>query len=756
MPMAPLLPSTEATCPGPAPSPRAGASSGGGRWARWQPVAAYAGVLLACLAILTWSLRLWRLDLRVPLADSGDGLFHLMLVKGVIGQGWYLHNDSVGVPFGLDMHDFPMPDHLHFLMMKLLGLATRDAFVTVNLYHLLTFPLTALFALFALRQFRVAYPAAALAALLFAFLPYHFQRLVHLHLSAYYLVPLTVLVALWVFLGRLPLYRLTAAPGEKRWHLLSGQTLGAVLVCALTGLSGAYYAFFGCLLLAVAGVAAALFFRKLAPLAVAAALAGVIALAIGAALYPTVRYRQVHGPSPAARDNRAPGEAEIYAMKLTQLLLPIPGHRVPALAALRERYSSPPTPLVNENETASLGLLGSAGLLWLLGRLVLRRPARRQLKLADAVAILAVASVLLATLGGFSSLVALLVTPSIRCYNRMSVYIAFLAFFGLALVLDRLVRRVGTSRLKAAICWGVLAGLLALGALDQTSASYIPPHQALKERHAVLKDFVRRVEASLPRGSWVYQLPYMTFPEGVPPGAMGYYAHFLPYLYSRSLGWSYGGMDGRDADAWLRQLAEEPLAEQVKRIAHAGFAGIYLDRAGLPGRAPQMEAELARLLRAPPLVSSDGARVFFPLAAYAEDLRKGVSDPEWEALRRRALTPVLCFWRKGFLPHQTSPEESWNWCGPAGELVLKNPAAAPRKVKLCMQVQALHPQQSRLRVRGESLDVTTPIDSRPRPLEATLVLSPGQHVLHFNASNLPAHPNPLAFRVLNLKCRDVE
>ena len=93
-----------------------------------------------------------------------------------------------------------------------------------------------------------------------------------------------------------------------------------------------------------------------------------------------------------------------------------------------------------------------------------------------------------------------LVAPSIRCYNRMSVYIAFLAFFGLALLLDRLVRHFGTSRLGAAVCWGVLGGLLVLGSLDQTSAGYVPPHQALKERHDCLREFVRRVEGALPRG----------------------------------------------------------------------------------------------------------------------------------------------------------------------------------------------------------------------------------------------------------------
>ena len=47
-------------------------------------------------------------------------------------------------PFGLDLHDFPLVDSLHFLMIKVLALKGHNSAVSYNLYFLLTFPLTTL------------------------------------------------------------------------------------------------------------------------------------------------------------------------------------------------------------------------------------------------------------------------------------------------------------------------------------------------------------------------------------------------------------------------------------------------------------------------------------------------------------------------------------------------------------------------------------------------------------------------------------
>src|SRR5262245_54453870 len=97
-------------------------SSVGGAWRRLAP---YALALLLCSLILAWQLRLWRLDLCVPLAYSHDGLVSAMYVKAVVDNGWYLHNPHLGAPAGLDLADFPMADGLHFLLVQLLSFGTH-------------------------------------------------------------------------------------------------------------------------------------------------------------------------------------------------------------------------------------------------------------------------------------------------------------------------------------------------------------------------------------------------------------------------------------------------------------------------------------------------------------------------------------------------------------------------------------------------------------------------------------------------------
>jgi hypothetical protein len=57
-----------------------------------------------CLFILIWVLQLWLADLTVPFSCRGDGLLVQMWTKTLVDNRWYLHNDYVGMPTGLDMH----------------------------------------------------------------------------------------------------------------------------------------------------------------------------------------------------------------------------------------------------------------------------------------------------------------------------------------------------------------------------------------------------------------------------------------------------------------------------------------------------------------------------------------------------------------------------------------------------------------------------------------------------------------------------
>src|SRR5262245_47271450 len=98
-------------------------AAGGAGLVSLRPWAEYLGAAALSVLILVVVLRLWRADLTVPFAYSGDGLLTCAWVKGLVEHGWFLHNPSVGLPSGLDVHDFPMAESLHFAVIKLLSLA---------------------------------------------------------------------------------------------------------------------------------------------------------------------------------------------------------------------------------------------------------------------------------------------------------------------------------------------------------------------------------------------------------------------------------------------------------------------------------------------------------------------------------------------------------------------------------------------------------------------------------------------------------
>jgi phosphoglycerol transferase len=311
-------------------------------------------------------------------------------------------------------------------------------------------------------------------------------------------------------------------------------------------------------------------------------------------------------------------------MRITQLLLPVTGHRIPRLASLKASYNRW-TLLVNENDTASLGAIGGSGFLVLLGWLIVRRPGAADAGLFGSLAILNISAVLLATIGGFGSLFAGAVTAKIRSYNRMSVYIAFFALFAVVLILDRLAQRCATPKAKGWPVAGALGLLLAIGILDQTTAHFAPPYDRLRAAYFNDRDFVRRIEASVPENAMIFQLPYVPFPENPPVHRMVDYSHFRGYLHSKTLRWSYGAMKGREGDAWQRHVAGQPLPEMLKALIAAGFRGIYVDRFGYADQGAAMEAALSKLLRIEPIESGDRRLMFFNLSGAVGRARGGKS-----------------------------------------------------------------------------------------------------------------------------------
>jgi phosphoglycerol transferase len=694
----------------------------------WREFAWCTAAVVASLLAVCWVMKLWRADFHVPFLYTTDTPLTLTWIKGIMDNGWYLHNRYLGAPLGQDLHDFPMDDGLNFLLVKLLALICHDVGMVHNVFYILGFPLAALTAFLVLRHFKISPLPALVAGVLFTCLPSHFLRLGHLFLSAYYLIPPLMMIVLWIYLGAGPFF--TGHDSERRRPALwNGKTLLSLVICLLASSQGVYYAFFGCFFLLVAGLASTLNRRALYPLCSALLLIGVISLGLLANLAPSLLYHQVHGLNPEVA-HRYPLESEEFALKLTQMVVPIAGHRIPFLAHLRRMYDESWMPLVNENSFAVLGLTGSIGLFLLLGRLLLWKKTGSGPDLQSGLSMFAVLAILLATIGGFSALFSVYITPQIRGWNRISLHIGFCSLFGLAQLCERWLQTFCLSSTRRWFAHAALGAVLVLGLLDQTSKTFIPNYKALKAQYRSDRDFVRRIEASAPPGAMIFQLPYFPFPEtGVRAGLVDY-EPLKGYLHSRKLRWSHGSMKGREGDVIIRSISVQPLPSMLEALAAAGFSGIYLDRQGYADRGAAIEAQLTHMLSAPPLVSEDQKRAYFSLLDYGEELRHSLPAAEWESARRQVLLPVMALFRDGFSGRE-QPELPGRWCASEGCVCLYNPRLTLRRVRLDMTVE-VRQSLAHLTVRGELLSRAYEIRDGQLSVSEELVVPPGFHPLRLS------------------------
>jgi phosphoglycerol transferase len=564
--------------------------------AAWVAVTGAATALAATLV-----LQLWRMSPRVPLYDSSDVGFSGALVKTVLFHGWYLDNPDVGVPDGWNLRDFPKPgDAWHFVGLRAFALGSRDWALATNLFYLASFLAVALAAYAALRWLAVRPPFAAAGGVVTSLLPYHFARNeAHLMLGDYAAVPLLVALAVNQ-LGADPWFAL------GKWRTRRG--LGALGIVAFAAGTGLYYAVFGAVILLATGGIAALAWRRWTTFVSALILAGVVAVALGVQLIPTIAQTAQDGRNPVVAD-RSFYETELYSLRPAAMVLPIPHHRIALLGKASEKYDSAPE---SSEPGQALGIVATIGLLVLLlgaatalvGGNGLRDPHDRGLALVAFVAIG------LGITAGGGTLLALFGTSEVRAWGRI---VVFPAFVGIAVSLRLLDRWTSGRGLSATTTIVLVVALATVAVLDQTSGATTPQYERVSARFRVDREFVHQVADRLPKDAAVLQLPYVDFPERPPVERMADYDHFDGYLNSDTLRWSYGVVRGRGD--WQNGQRALPLRAQLTRARDAGFAAVWLDRYGYADQGRAITADLTECLGAPIAASTDGRREVYEMRA---------------------------------------------------------------------------------------------------------------------------------------------
>jgi len=598
---------------------------------------------LIAVAIAAVLLSVWRAHWEEPFSYDGDALYYAMVGKTIARYGTYLHNPHLGWPFGQSLVDYPEGgDNLNWFSLAATQLATGSTWTAMNVLYLASFGAVAATAHVVLRLLGVRRILAGAVAVLYAFVPYHFARAeAHFNLSAYFMVPFAVLIALLLLSDDPPVTRRTESGG---WRLdwRSRRTWLVLLAAALLASTGAYYFVFAMLLILVAAIVNALSGGGWRPI-----VAGAVIMAVSLAVFavnvsPSIIEVIRHGTAPGAVV-RSPTETELYGLRISQLYAPRENHRIGALATLADDSQGHVVP---SERGQQLGIIGAVGLTVILAVFVLSAVARKRTgwwggrlaRLLVGLGLLAGACMVVGAISSYSLLLSAAGLKNIRAWNRISIVIAFCALAGIALVGDRLATRLSRRRPSAApfVAAGIGVVLLAIGLFDQTSPADRPDYADIHRRYSSDEAFFQAVADRLPPSAAVFELPHVPFPEVAPIGGTQAYDQARGFVFQPQLAWSYGFMRGRHPEYPLA-FKNQSTEEWMTVLASIGFRGLVIDRFGYPDNAAQLEHDVARLVGSPSVTSEDGRYVFFDLTAYDDDVRTRIGDVAMAALGRDAL-----------------------------------------------------------------------------------------------------------------------
>jgi phosphoglycerol transferase len=685
--------------------------------------------------------RFLRFD--IPFVAEGDALWFSVIAKTLLDTGWVYHAPRLGAPFEFWPVAFPVATHFDWLLMKVLAVPFANVGGILNAFWISSTILTAWNSTAALRLLGIRFTVAVPTSLAYALLPFAFYRNIsHLNL-VYYSVPLVSLLIIYIALN-----------GDLRRgrQVLFLGLAGLVII----GLSYTYWAFFTAALL----VAALMIARLAAPLRpqvmrnAALFLLLVCVLAV-INLMPGLKAQQELGSS--SLNYKSATEAEIYALKLRTLLTPHENNLLRPLGQWGVKDRLAQFPMENENTSARLGPLAAVGVLVCIalifsGPQFLKLDENRTLRVLS---LLVLACFLLATAGGFGAIFNLLVTPDIRAYNRIVVFLAFFALAALAIVAQRLfVHAPGHPRPQYILALFLLFWAISLHDQVQTGLGLKASAVQAGLDQAEISAIVAAVEGHLAPGASIYQYPPRPFPVDAGVGEMSIYHHAKPYTVSDDLRWSWPSFHTRNA-IWSQQFGNAERNAMASRLGQWGFDAVWVDRYGLVAEDRDIvEVLLAQGLRR--IAESASGRYIVLALTLANPSDDGASpsarESDYSSKLRVSSPTVAILPVAGF--HEQERDiiagVDFRWSEKHGELLVYNPSRQATLVELKFRA-VFSAGELEVRAGGESI-ILNPQDIATLrfPVEAgsfETVLFDGRMTRVW----APADPRSLFFQVRDLR-----
>lgn len=556
---------------------------------------------------IMYILRVSEIDLSIPATLGGDEYLIAVLLKSIKENGimglWF--NDRIGAPGISSLIDTPFMDYpLAFLSWVIVNIFSNIN-EAIYICYFLTYFLAGATGYVMFAKVSRNRLLSIVFAVIFSLLPYHFLRgTSHITLSNYYNLALGMCVIYDVYNESFE----RGFPCRCSNNILG--KIGFVVQMLLAALGNIYYSFFIMFSVLVAIITKAIKNKQWKTFINEGRVLGTMVIMFLAGILPKVLYGIVNGNNSMAAI-RQPLEAELYSLKIIQMLLPPSYSKVPWLAAINRTYSANAIN-INENSAACLGFAGIIGfsIACVVVFLSLFRHKKIEKEISDYIlymSMMILILVLFGSAGGFGTIFSYFVTAQLRCYNRASIVIDAFCLQILLLLLCK-VCEYGHQKV-ASVCTLVILGIVMI--CDVPARNVNAYQETIKVKDAQYKTFFGNVEREVKEQGMIYQLPVMEFPESPMVVNLTDYAHFRGYLYTDKLRWSYGSVKGRD-DANAKLYVDEGMSyEFISNIIDAGFSGIYIDTDGYEDAGKEIIEFYNNVIGQSPIVSEDGKLYFY-------------------------------------------------------------------------------------------------------------------------------------------------
>lgn len=687
----------------------------------------YFGVIL--IALISLYVIYMRADICKPLSyKGGDELGVFYIIKTIKDHGWYLFNPQVGGISGGEMYDYMYSDALSFGLIKVISMFSDNIYAIGNIFYFCSYILTGVSSMYVCRKLKISDIIGVVISVLYAFSPYMTYRYGHLWLTPYYLMPLCCLVAIWIVRGE------TFVDCGKWWK--SKRFYQSVMFSFLCAFTGFYYAFFACVIYAIGMVIRIVNSKKEQIKCELYPILYIFTITIGIVIniIPNLVYCLNNGVNVNGElAVRNIGDSEIYGLKLIQLLLPRQSHRISFFQNIALKYSEN-YPLINENSTASLGIIASLGLI--ISLIVLFNK-----KSEKTLSFLNIGLLLVGTVGGIGSIFSLLIYTPMRCYNRICVLIMFISLLCVGFSLMRIEDKI--SRPFFGI---IMAFLLFAGLYDQTISYY--PASDQEANLSSTQEFVQLIEDEMDTGSLIFELPYINWPSG------GNYRMFAGYLESDTLNWSFGCMQGRNEAKWQNSVANSDAENMLKTLAYNGYTGLYLDTVVYSSKFGEEEKdeiieELKQYLGEATFISNNGELYFWNMTSFCKNLLGSNADGA-----SRSGKSMKLIYGEGIYAKESDGNETWRWCSKNGTIMINNNSNKMQEITLSFNALTGWEESSNLIIENCEGKNVYSISSMQKLIEVDVVLEPGRNDIIFSCDGKivdNGDERELMFRISNVK-----